>query len=89
MYEVVDNRISFTIFTEGGYEEQLAGVRLILAEYDEDMDLTSVKFGNNSEIKQNGSMTSTADLPQTDNYKYMLWDETGRPLMKAVTDILR
>ncbi len=77
----------FTL-TSPGSGKLLAQAKLFLAEYDDNGAMISVKRGVKSEIR-GGSLTITADLPQSGNYKYMLWDGLNRSLMDAIDDIRR
>lgn len=64
---------------------EIPSVTLYIAEYANDGTLTGLKLGDC--VKTGNTVTITADLPKTDNYKFMLWDGEQCPIIKAITDI--
>lgn len=58
---------------------------MFLAEYDENGALLKLRLGK---VEQNGNkFVITSDLPEMDQYKFMLWDDEQTPLISAISDI--
>lgn len=86
-HSVVGNRVKFTVTpTEADMADELPRISLYVAEYDSNGVLISVQKGVNGSVNQD-TMTITADLPSSGNYKFMLWDKNMCPLMDAITEI--
>lgn len=66
--------------------EELNDVRLYIAEYDAGGRLTNVTFGKKGAV-EGDTVIFTADIPDAENYKIMLWDGNNAPLMDAVDNI--
>ena len=64
---------------------QLEQAKLYVAEYDADGRLLNVTLGEFAGMALTAIFA--AKLPETDNYKIMLWDKHNIPLMDAVDDI--
>lgn len=79
--ENVSDKVIFTITAVDG--EKLPNAMLFLAEYDENNKITSHKIYNGEVV--DGKLIITADIPAGENYKYMLWDNEQRPIVKAMT----
>lgn len=80
------NKVKFTVSAKDEERaDELSCITLFAAEYDCDGVLINVQKGVNSVVSGN-SVTITADLPSSVNYKYMLWDNLY-PLMNTVTNI--
>ena len=66
--------------------EELMAISLFVAEYDENGVLNNLVMGQKSEISNN-TISVTAPIANSDNYKYMLWDDISSPLMEEITNI--
>ena len=83
MWTISDGKITFMI---ADADERLNGLKLILAEYDSEMRLVKVKIGDNSDVAD-GIISSVCELPESENYKYMIWDKNSEPIEEAITQI--
>ena len=82
-----DNTISFPItVTDPERAAELNKIELFVAEYDGNGALLGVKLGTKG-IINGDTMTVTADIPDGENCKFMLWDGSLAPLMNEITDI--
>ncbi len=79
--ENVSDKVIFTITAVDG--EELPNAMLFVAEYDENNKIISHKIYNGEVV--DGKLIITADIPAGENYKYMLWDNEQRPIVKAMT----
>ena len=86
----LENNVIFNVSVTEGSVRTVEKVKLYMAEYDSEGCVTNVYIGTNSG-EANGEMIITVPLPSEDaySYKYMLWDKSNAPLMKAITDISR
>ena len=66
--------------------DELEQIELYIAEYDEIGRLMNVTRGTKSAV-EGDTITITADIPETADYKFMLWDGNNFPLMDAVSSI--
>ncbi len=83
-----ENKIKIPVtVTDIERAEELNGVRLYIAEYDADGRLTNVTFGEKGAV-EGDTITITADIPDAEHYKIMLWDANNAPLMDAITNVL-
>lgn len=84
--KVKDNNVIFTVKPIDGTSDKLASAALFAAEYDNEGNLVNIKIGENE--NDGDKLIITAGLPETDNYKLMLWDEAKSPMADAITDVL-
>ena len=81
------NKIKIPVtVTDAERAEELNDVRLYIAEYDADGRLTNVTFGEKGAV-EGDTITITADIPDAEHYKFMLWDGNNTPLMDVIYDI--
>ncbi len=66
---------------------ELNEVELYVAEYDSDGRFVGLTLGTKGEI-EGDTVVITADIPEAEKYKFMLWDGNNVPLMDAVEDVL-
>ncbi len=83
--EVVGDKAVFTITPLDGNADEVSSVTLYLAEYNDNGQLISAKLGENQIV--DGKLTITSDLPETNNYKFILWDIDQCPLIDAIANI--
>ena len=69
-----------------GLEGALKRANLYVAEYDAQGRLLKVTLGTKSQIKSL-TFAFTAAIPESENYKIMLWDGNNVPLMDPIEDI--
>lgn len=72
---------TFTVTKLSGRNDEFNKITLYVAEWDNTGVLTNIHYGDKSEIINN-VIIITADVPTSDNYKFLLWDTNLRPLMK-------
>ncbi|MGN0183446.1 MAG: leucine-rich repeat protein [Candidatus Ornithomonoglobus sp.] len=85
--EINDDEMLLTIKSvNDSMELSDLGAKLILAEYDNDGSLTSVRQFDDTSIND-GVLTINAGLPQSNSYKFMLWDEKQCPLTNVITQV--
>lgn len=84
--KVKDNNVIFTVKPIDGTSDKLASAALFAAEYDNEGNLVNIKIGENE--NDGDKLIITAGLPETDNYKLMLWDEAKSHMADAITDVL-
>lgn len=83
-YEVVDNNITFTVEVKDiTRADELNNVQLYAAEFDENGRFIGLTTGAKSEV-QDGKITITAAVPNTEDYKFFLWDSFLAPLMSVL-----
>lgn len=81
------NQVIFNITSlEEDRAEELDDISLFAAEYDENGLLTNLTMGTKSELSDN-QININAPIPDSENYKFMLWDDLSRPVTEAITDI--
>ncbi len=81
------NTVAFPVtVVDSSRAEELNEVELYVAEYDADGRFTGLTRGVKSAL-EGDTITITAGIPESDNYKFMLWDGNNIPLMDAVTNI--
>lgn len=78
--DAVDDNAVFTVIAERG--ESLPALSLFAAEYDASGRLAKVSIGENGDIVDD-MITITVPISNTDNYKFMLWDEYNTPVIDA------
>ena len=83
--EIVNNSLVFTITPVSGSVQRISDLRLYRAEYNSEGRLIDIEIGKNT--LTNDSLTITADLPTSNNYKFMLWDSEQKPIINAITNI--
>lgn len=87
---VIDRETKTVIITvtvvDPSRAEELNEVELFVAEYDENRRFIGLTLGTKSAVDDD-TVTITADIPETANYKFMLWDGNNFPLMDAVSSI--
>lgn len=76
-----NGKATFTVTKLSGRNDEFNKITLYVAEWDDKGVLTNIHYGDKSEIINN-VITITADIPTSDNYKFLLWDANLRPLMK-------
>lgn len=80
--EAAGNKAVFTVKVREG--EEMPELTMYAAEYNNGR-LINLKQGEN--VKTDDIVTITLDLPETSDYKIMLWDKNMRPVIKALTNI--
>ncbi len=82
-----NNTVEFTVsVTDPSRAAELENIELFVAEYDEQGHIIGITIGTKSAIVD-GAITVSAEIPSSDNYKFLLWDGSNAPLMNAVDDI--
>ena len=82
-----DDKVRVSVRCIGQQSVNLNKIKLFKAEYDADGKLTGMAFAA-PVIADDGALTLTTDLPQSDNFKLLLWDEKIRPITNAVTNLM-
>lgn len=83
-YVVENNEITFTVEVKDTKRaDELNNVQLFMAEYNEKGQLSNIAIGERSNVND-GKITITAVMPDTDEYKFFLWDGHLAPLMEVV-----
>lgn len=84
-----DNTVSFIVTVlDKSRADELNDVELYVAEYDSDGRFIGLTLGTKSAV-EGDTVTITADIPETDKYKFLLWDGNNAPLMNAVGNNLQ
>lgn len=83
-YVVENNEITFTIEVKDAERaDELNNIQLFKAIYNKNGQFTGVTFGTKSAVND-GKITITTEMPDTDSYKFFLWDGHFAPLMEVI-----
>ena len=82
------NEVEFTLTALNPDQTyRLGKVQLFVVEYDDEGCLTGVTI-KNAGIGDGDSVSITAELPMTDNYKFLIWDGNNAALTEVIDEIV-
>ena len=82
------NEIRFTLTAlSPDQADRLGKVQLFVVEYDDEGRLTGVTI-KNAGIGDDYTVSITAEMPKTDNYKFLIWDGTNTPFTEVIDEIV-
>lgn len=83
-YAVENNKITFDVeVKDSARADELNNVQLFKTIFDENGQFIGVTFGEKSTVND-GKIVITSDIPDTDTYKFFLWDGQLAPLMGVI-----
>lgn len=83
-YTVENDEITFEVeVKDAARADELNNIQLFKAIYNENGQFTGVTFGTKSTVND-GKITITTEMPDTDAYKFFLWDGHFAPLMEVI-----